>query len=147
MSFDFIKPTIIFAIVGFFIPGFTAIGLLGIQMLLSYIGIECSFAWLLIWVITTVVGLILPFLFYRYIKLLKAGEGHLLKTILIVFNLLEYVCIQSSLTPLFTNGRTLCYGGGGENGLELCFTAWLSLPILIAFSFVFNRLFKKVNMV
>lgn len=147
MSFDFIKPTIIFAIVGFFIPGFTAIGLLLIQMLLSYIGIECSFAWLIIWVITTVVGLILPVLFYRYIKLLKAGEGHLLKTILIVFNLLEYICIQSSLTPLFTNGRTLCYGSGGQNGLELVFTAWLSLPILIAFSIVFNRLFKKVNMV
>ena len=67
MKFNFIKPTLIFTIVGFFIPGFTAIGLLGLQMLLSKIGLECSTAWTIIWTTTTIGGLLLPFLFYRHI--------------------------------------------------------------------------------
>jgi hypothetical protein len=145
MKFNFIKPTIIFSIVGFFIPGFTAIGLLGLQMLLSKIGIECSTAWTIIWTITTIGGLLLPFLFYIHIITLAADKMQSLKTRLTFFNLFEYIFIQSSLTPLFTSGRTLCYVTDGQNGLELVFTAWLALPILIAFSFVFNQIFKQTK--
>jgi len=39
----------------------------------------------------------------------------------------------------------LCNGNGGQNGLELAFTAWLALPILILFSFVFKRIFKQTK--
>jgi hypothetical protein len=145
MKFDFIKPTLIFAIVGLFIPGFTAIGLLGLQMLLSKIGIECSTAWTVIWTTTTIAGLLLPFLFYRHITTLTADKMQSLKTRLTFFNLFEYIFIQSSLTPLFTSGRTLCYVTDGQNGLELVFTAWLALPILIAFSFAFNQIFKQTK--
>lgn len=145
MKFDFIKPTLIFAIVGIFIPGFTAIGLLGLQILLGKIGVECSSAWTIIWTTTIIAGLILPLLFYRHINRLTIDRLRSLKIRLTFFNLLEYISIQSSLTPLFTNGQTLCYGSGGQNGLELVFTAWLALPILIIISFIFNRKFKQLK--
>ena len=143
MKFNFIKPTLIFTIVGFFIPGFTAIGLLGLQMLLGNFGIECSTAWTVIWATSIIAGLLLPFLFYRHIATLTVDKMQSLKMRLTFFNLVEYIFIQSSLTPLFTSGRTLCYATDGQNGLELVFTAWLALPILIAFSFVFNQKFKQ----
>lgn len=145
MKFDFIKPTLIFAIVGLFIPGFTAIGLLGLQMLLSRIGIECSTAWTVIWTTTTIAGIFLLYLFYRHIATLTADKMQSLKTQLTFFNLFEYIFIQSSLIPFFTSGRTLCYVTDGQNGLELVFTAWLALPILIAFSFVFNQTIKRTK--
>jgi hypothetical protein len=145
MKFNFIKPTLIFAIVGLLIPGFTAVGLLGLQMLLSNFGIECSNAWTIIWAITIIAGLILPFLFYRHLTRATSDKFQSLKVKLTFFNLLEYVFIQSSLTPLFTNGRTLCYASDGQNGLELVFTAWLALPILLVFSFMFNQTFKSTN--
>ena len=145
MKFNFIKPTLIFAIVGLFIPGFTAIGLLGLQMLLSNIGIECSTAWTIIWTTTTIAGLVLPLLFYRHIASLTIDKIQSLKTRLTFFNLLEYIFIQSSLTPLFTSGQTLCYVSDGQNGLELVFTAWLALPILVAFSFIFRKTFNQTK--
>ena len=112
-------------------------------MLLSYFGIECSAAWKIIWTTTSIAGLVLPFLFYRHITRLTKDKVELLNTRLIFFNLFEYIFIQSSLTPFFTNGQILCYGSGGQNGLELVFTAWLALPILILFSFVFNKAIKQ----
>lgn len=145
MKFNFIKPTVIFTVVGLFIPGFTAIGLLGLQMLLIKIGIECSTAWTIIWATTTIGGLLLPFLFYRHLTTLTADKMQSLKTQLTFFNLFGYIFIQSSLTPLFTSGRTLCYVTDGQNGLELVFTAWLALPILIAFSFAFNQILKQTK--
>lgn len=145
MKFNFTKPTLIFAIVGLFIPGFTAIGLLGLQMLLSKFGIECSTAWTTIWTTTIISGLILPYLFYRYITILTVDKLQSLKTRLTIFNLFEYIFIQSSLTPLFTSGGTLCYVSDGQDGLELVFTAWLALPILIAFSYIFNQTNKTKN--
>jgi len=145
MKFNFTKPTLIFAIVGLFIPGFTAIGLFGLQMLLSNFGIECSTAWTIIWTTTTIAGLILPYLFYRHITVLPVDKLQSLKTRLTFFNLFECFFIQSSLTPLFTSGRTLCYVTDGQNGLELVFTAWLALPILVIFSFIFNQTIKATN--
>ena len=118
MKFDFIKPTLIFAIVGLFIPGFTAVGLLGLQMLLRKIGIECSTAWTVMWTTTTIAGLFSLYLFYRHLVTLTADKMQSLKTRLTFFNLFEYIFIQSSLTPLFTSGRTLCYVADGQNGLE-----------------------------
>lgn len=145
MKVDLIKPTLIFSIIGIFFPSLTAVGLLGIQELLSNLGHECSEAWKTIWTVTSIAGLILPLLFYRYLSLMTFNKLGSLKTALFFFNLLEYVFIQSSLTPIFTSGRTLCYVSDGQNGLELVFTAWLALPILIVFSFIFNGILKKVD--
>jgi hypothetical protein len=145
MKFDFRKPTLIFSIVGIFIPGFTAIGLLVLQMLLSNFGIECSTAWTIIWTTTIIAGLILPYLFYRHITVLTVDKLQSLKTRLLFFNLFEYIFIQSSLTPLFTSGRTLCYVSDGQNGLSLIFTAWLALPILLTLSDIYNKTIKTAS--
>lgn len=139
VKFNIIKSTLIFSIVGIFIPGFTAIGLLGFQMLLSGVGIECSNAWIIIWTLTSLLGVIFPVLFYRHISNLTEEKSQSLKIKLILFNLSEYIFIQSSLTPLFTNGKTLCYVTDGQNGIELVFTAWLALPVLILISVFFNQ--------
>lgn len=112
-------------------------------MLLSNFGIECSNT--IIWTITIIAGLVLPFLFYRHIIRLTIDKLQSLKTQLTFFNIFEYVFIQSSLTPLFTSGRTLCYMTDGQNGLELAFTAWLALSILVTFSFIFNQNIKTTN--
>ena len=142
-NFDFLKPTIIFSVIGIFIPGFTAIGLIGMQALLSSGGIECSISWKIIWTLTTIFGIALPILFVKYIRKITVEKIATLKTKLNIFNFVEYICIQSSIGSLFSNSRTLCYESDGQNGLELVFTAWLALPILLILSFIFNRIIKQ----
>lgn len=144
MEFNFIKPTIIFSIVGLIIPGFTAFGIIGFQMTLCHYGIECSRAWTIIWTTTIIAGIILPLLFYRHIMLLTPGKLKSLKIKLALFNVLEYVFIQSSIIPIFTNGQTLCYARDGQNGIELVLTAWLGLPLIIIFSLIYDKL-HRVN--
>ena len=128
----------IFCLIGFFIPGFTAILLLGIQMLLTEIGMECANSWKLIWTGTWIGMILLPILFFRYLNGKSTMPYQKIKTNLILFNLFEYIFIQASLALLFTNGNILCYGSGGQNGIEFAFTAWLALPILIIFSYFFE---------
>lgn len=137
-QYRYLKATMIFCLIGFFIPGFTAILLLGIQMLLTEIGIECANSWKLIWIGTWIGMILLPILFFRYLDRKSTETYQKLKTNLILFNLFEYIFIQASLASLFTNGNTLCYGSGGQNGIEFAFTAWLALPILIIFSYFFE---------
>jgi len=143
MKLNLIQPTVIFSIVGFFFPVPTAMGLVCAQMLLSNLGIECSSAWKIIWKVTTIAGIILPFLFYRLLTHVTSDKLRLVKTWLFFFNLFEFTFIQSSLTPLFTSGQTLCYVSDGQNGLELLFTGWCALPMLIVFSYIFNRVLKN----
>jgi hypothetical protein len=143
INFDFLKPTIIFSIIGIFIPGFTAMGLVGTQMLLSSVGIECTVAWKIIWTSTIILGIVSPIIFIKHIRNITDEKLKTLKTKLTIFNLVEYVCIQSSIGSLFSNSNTLCYGSGGQNGLELVFTAWLALPILVVMSIVFNRIISR----
>jgi hypothetical protein len=128
----------IFCLIGFFIPGFTAILLLGIQMLLTEIGMECANSWKLIWTGTWIGMVLLPILFFRYLNRKSTIPYQKIKTNLILFNLFEYIFLQASLASLLTNGNTLCYGSGGQNGIEFAFTAWLALPILIIFSYFFE---------
>ena len=144
-KFDFLKPTIIFSLIGIFIPGFTAIALIGTQMLLSSGGIECTISWKIIWSLTTILGIGLPIIFIKYIRNITIEKLKTLKTKLIIFNLVEYICIQSSIGSLFSNSNTLCYESDGQNGLELVFTAWLALPILVILSIVFNRILKQTE--
>lgn len=142
MKYNFVKSTLIFCAIGFIIPGFTAILLLGTQILFTKIGIECSNAWRLIWSITWVGMIGLPILFAYYLKNLDKDD-QTWRNKFIFFNLLEYIFIQASLASFFTSGNTLCYGSGGQNGLELVFTAWLGLPILLIFSFVFKNIWEQ----
>jgi len=127
----------------YFIPGFTAIGILGLQMFLTWLGIDCTIAWIVIWLLSILGSLTLPCFFYIYIQKINQKEIRSLKAYLNIFNLLEYILIQASLCMFFTSGDTLCNGKGGQNGLELVFTAWLAIPILILLSFIFTRVFNK----
>ncbi|TRX39027.1 hypothetical protein [Flavobacterium restrictum] len=138
-NINFIKSTLKFSILGLFIPGFTAVALLGIQMLLSAFGIECTVSWKIIWTITTILGISLPFIFANYITNITDEKLKKVKSKFTIFNLVEYVCIQSSLGCYFSSSNTLCYVSDGQNGLELVFTAWLAIPILILLSFVFKE--------
>ncbi len=135
--------TLIFCLVGIFLPGFSAACLLGIQILLSKLGVECSLAWIIIFILTLIVALILPILFYRHLTVLTIPKLQNIKTRLTFFNAMEYTCIQACFAPIFTNGKTLCYVTDGQNGIELIFTAWLALPFLLIFSFFFNMKLKR----
>ncbi len=141
MKYNFLNSTLIFCAIGFFIPGFTAILLFGIQMLFTTIGIECSDSWKLIWYISWIGMFLLPLFFIK--NLMSNKDQQSLKNKLILFNILEYIFIQASLASLFTSGQTLCYGSGGQNGLEFAFTGWLALPILIILSYIFKILSDK----
>lgn len=128
----------IFCIIGIFIPGFTAILLLGIQMFLAQIGIECTNAWKLIWGFSWIGLIFLPVLFYKNLKKKESEKYEKLKTNLIFFNLFEYIFLQAGLSLFFTKANTLCYVSDGQNGLELAFTGWLALPILMGVSYLFE---------
>lgn len=127
-----------FCLIGLFIPGLTAILLFGLQMLLTEIGIDCANSWLLIWIGTWIGMILLPILFFRYLDHKSTEVYRKLKINLNLFNFFEYLFIQGSLASLFTTANTLCYGSGGQNGIEFAFTAWLALPILIIFSYFFE---------
>ena len=141
MKNDIIKHTLNFSVIGIFISGFTAAFLLGLQILLTSFGIECSKAWKTIWIFSIFSTITLPIFFYYYLnKLTKKST-----LIIYLFNLLEYIFLQASFIFLLTSPNIICYGHGGQNGLELIITAWIGLPILIGLSFIFSKISKQQN--
>lgn len=134
MKFNFIKPTLISCIIGVFIPGFTAILFLLFQLLTSKLNVECEVFWKSTWILTTIISIVAPIVFIKNIE--KTKNPTLTK--LTIFNFVEYISLQAFIGQFFTTGKTICYGSGGENGMELIFSAWLSLPILISLSFLFK---------
>jgi hypothetical protein len=135
MKFNFVKPTLISCAIGIFIPGFTAILFFLFQILTDKIGVECGTYWKSIWLLTSVISVASPFFFIENIK--KTKNPTLTK--LTLFNFIEYICLQACFAQFFTNSKTICYGSGGQNGIELVFTAWIALPILVCISFVFKH--------
>lgn len=129
----------IFCIIGFIIPGFTAILLVGLQLTLGKIGVECTSIWKSFWLFSWIGMILLPVLFFRNLKRKETESYEKLKTQLIFFNLFEYFFIQVALSTFFTTANTLCYVSDGQNGIELAFTAWLSLPVLMIFSYIFEH--------
>jgi hypothetical protein len=76
-EYNFISPTLKFCIAGLFIPGFTAVAILGIQMGISLLGIECSIAWIVLWTLTTIVMVAAPFVFVQHMnKQLSGGFNY-----------------------------------------------------------------------
>lgn len=122
-----------------FFPGFTAILFFGFQLLFEEIGVRCDTFWHYLWILTTLTALISPFLFIRNIK--KTNKPTLLK--LNLFNSIEYISLQICLARIFTNESIICYGSGGQNGLELAFTAWIALPILVTLSYLSENQLKN----
>ncbi|MES2062699.1 MAG: hypothetical protein V4456_12310 [Bacteroidota bacterium] len=141
---DFLKPTNIFCIVGIFIPGFTMIGILGLQMLISFFGVECSNSWRLMWVFTTIGSMGLPAYFFWYVKT-TSSSIKVIKQALTFFNIFEYTFLQATIGMFFSDGKTLCYVIDGQNGLQFVFTGWFAIPILIGLSLFFREALKKNN--
>ena len=139
-KYNFITPTLKFCIAGFFIPGFTAIAIIGLQMGIGLLGIECSKSWKVLWTVTTIGAVIAPVVFVRLMNKSLLEGYNLATSKLIVFNVVEYTFIQCTLATLFTSSQTLCYVTDGQNGLEFAFTGWMALPCLIVLSMVFDNL-------
>lgn len=137
-KYNYIKSTMIFCIIGLLIPGFSALLLVGTQLILQKTGIECTVIWKAFWVFSWIGMILLPILFFKNLKKKETGSYEKLKANLILFNFFEYLFIQTALSIFFTTSNTLCYVSDGQNGLELVFTAWISLPILMIFSYIFE---------
>jgi hypothetical protein len=142
-KFNFISQTLKFCIAGFFIPGFTAIAILGLQMGIGLLGIECSKSWIVVWTLTTVGAVVAPSIFIRLMNRRLLEGYNLTPKPLMIFNIIEYTFIQSTLATFFTNGQTLCYVSDGQNGLELAFTGWMAIPFLVVLSLVFDRIRER----
>jgi hypothetical protein len=142
-KYNFIRPTLKFCIAGLFIPGFTAIAIIGLQMGIALLGIECAVSWTILWTLTTIGMVTAPIYFIRLMNKRLAEGFHLGYDKLMIFNIVEYTCTQSSLALFFTSGKTLCYVSDGQNGLELVFTGWMALPLLIVLSLVFDNLKER----
>ena len=137
---SYISSTLKFCIAGLFIPMLTVYVIVGLQMGIGLLGIECKTSWTILWTMTSIGAVIAPFLFIRLMnKKLSTGYNYSSDKLL-NFNIVEYTCIQCILGTFFTNGQTLCYGNGGQNGMEFMFTGWLALPFLIVFSLLFDNL-------
>lgn len=141
MKFNFLKPTLISCLIGLFIPGFTAILFFLFQTLVAKLNIECEVYWKSLWILSTVTSIVAPIIFIKNIE--KTKNPTLTK--LTMFNFVEYVSLQACFGQFFTNAKTICYGSGGQNGMELVFTAWLGLPILIGLSFLFKRKLENLE--
>ncbi len=142
-EFSFIGPTLKFSIAGLFIPGFTAIVILGIQMGIAFLGVECSNSWKVLWTLTSIATIVSPVIFIRLMNVRAANGYNLTSKEILIFNIAEYTFIQCTLAPFFTTGKTLCYVTDGQNGLEFAFTGWMAIPCLVIFSLVFDFVRKR----
>lgn len=140
---SYIRSTLKFCLAGLFIPGFTAIAIMGLQKGLEFLGIECSTSWTVLWSVTAIGMLIAPFIFIRQMYKRLLNGYHLTTDKLTIFNIIEYTCIQATLAIFYTSGRTLCYVSDGQNGLEFIFTGWMALPFLVVLSLVFDNFREK----
>jgi hypothetical protein len=139
-KYIFRNQTLKFCIAGLFMPGFTAIAILGLQMGIEFLGVECSYSWTILWTLTAIGMLITPLVFIRLMNKRLMKGYNLTADKLIIFNIIEYIFIQATLATFFTRGQTLCYVTDGQNGLEFAFTGWLALPFLIVLSLLFDYL-------
>jgi hypothetical protein len=142
-KYNFTAPTLKFCIAGLFIPGFTAIAILGLQIGIGLLGIECSNSWTVLWTLTTIGTVTAPFIFVRIMNKRLFEGYHLTTANLMIFNVIEYTFIQCTLAPFFTSGHTLCYVADGQNGLEFVFTGWMAIPFLAVLSLLFDNLRER----
>lgn len=142
-KFIYTKQTLKFCIAGFLIPGFTAILLVLIQQGFTLLGVECTISWTIVWTLTTAGMITAPIMFVKQMTKTFSTGHELSKDTLTIFNIVEYIFIQSTLGALFSNSRTLCYESDGQNGLQFVFTAWMALPLLVVLSIVFDCLRRK----
>lgn len=139
MKFNFLKPTIIFSIIGIFIPGFTAIIFFLFQTFFDKLGIGCEVYWKATMITTSILSIVSPLIYIKYLEKYKSPN----QTNLLLFNISEYSFLQIAIGHFFISPNTVCFGQS-DGGLILVFTAWLGLPILIGLSFLFKHRFEKL---
>lgn len=137
---SYVNATLKFCVVGFFIPGATIYVIIGSQLGISKLGIDCSNSWVVLWILTTLGAVISPFVFVKLMYKKLSTGFNFTNDKLWIFNLIEFTCLQCVFGTVFTNGPVLCYGNGGQNGIEFIFTGWLALPILLFISVILERL-------
>jgi hypothetical protein len=142
-KYSFTSQTLKFCIAGFFIPGLTAIAIIGLQMGIALSGIECSVTWTLLWILTAIGMVIAPLLFIRRMNGRIAARQTLTTREFTVFNVIQYTLVQATLASFFTSGYTLCYVSDGQNGMEFVLTGWMALPLLIVMSLFLDSLWKR----
>ncbi|MBL0343641.1 MAG: hypothetical protein IPP71_23960 [Bacteroidetes bacterium] len=140
--FSFVGKTGYFLIAGFFSGGFSAIILLGLQTLMTKLGIECSLAFKIVFAFCAIATLTAPYLFIKYFAKVDFTKVDMTMR-LVFFNIAEYIFIQGGLALFYSNANTLYYATDGQNGMELIFFSWLALPILILLSGLFDVQHKK----
>lgn len=140
-KFNFVIPTVVFSIIGVFLGGLAAIILFAISKSFQFFvtGNDCVVALTCTWWTSLIGSLVSPILFFRYLKRYEVYRRQSLQTKLVFFNLLEYTLITGTISVFFSDPQVLCYGKDGQIGLEIVFTAWLSIPFLIIFSYILNK--------
>jgi hypothetical protein len=134
------KSTRIFIIVGIFLPAGGAIVILSLQTLISFIGVECSKAFLIIKYFSLAGGIIMPIIFFNYFT--TARIRYLALTITF-FNVLQYIFIQAFFGLIWENPRALCYGSDGQLGMFFVPAAWAALPVLYVCGLIFEKQYNK----
>ena len=140
-KFNFLIPTIVFSIAGIFLGGFAVVILFLISQFFETMITEndCVNAIICTWWTSFLGSIILPVLFFVYLKKFEVYRRQSLQFKLVLFNFIEYVLITGALCIFSSDPEILCYGRDGQIGLEIVFMAWCAIPLLIIYSFVLNR--------
>ncbi len=143
------RTTNITVLIGLLFSGGLLIGLLGLQMLICSLGVDCPLAWRIVQGATWAGFFTLPISYTKYIRRnFKKINVHKykfrLKYATIVFNLLMIVCIQLGIGLFFTTPEALCYAHDGQVGFELIFTGMAAVPFLIILGVIFQRYLNRL---
>ncbi len=128
-EFNYLKSAALFTIVGFLIPGFTAILLILILLFATSLGLKCTLVWNTLWILMLLGSLITPFIFFKY-HLKKTEDTTTKRNKFRLFNIIEYTLLQGSITNFITSADTLCNVKDGQNGIQLILAAWLAFQSL-----------------
>lgn len=85
---SYLHSTLKFCIAGFLIPGFTAVVIVGFQLGMGLLGIECTIAWKIIWTLTSIGSVTVPLLFVSKMNERLESGYHLTTDKLMIFNII-----------------------------------------------------------
>lgn len=131
VEFTFVSYAVLFGIAGIFICGFTLVFLAAIQHVVEILTNDCVSAMKWMWSFCLVGLAVTPVIFYKFLMSKPVHSKQTLQKQYALFNLLMYMFIQTSLGVFTSDPEILCYATDGQNGLELAFNGWLSIPFLV----------------
>lgn|GEM_PF-7088244 len=128
---DHINKRVVFGIVCFLIPGFTAIIIFGLRILIETIFDNCQVGWAVATILGGLISFVAPLLYFIHLKNNSPSKNNFW-----IFGLIEYLGIQSFAVVFFVTADSSCHGHTAQNGLEYIFTAWLSIPLILLFDYL-----------